>query len=67
MNLPFPQIIDSSATSGYEISRFYPIINFWVSIIYPSQVELITYFILRHRLNHEGFSANFDVEICRRF
>ena len=64
---PLSQNIDSSATSGYEISTIFPIINFWVCIILPSQVELITYFVMCHRLEHKGCGANFVVEICRRF
>jgi len=67
MHLPFQQNLVHSGSSGYEIFKFFPIINFWVSIIYPSQVGFITYLIVRRGLNQEGCGAHFVVEIYRRF
>jgi hypothetical protein len=51
MHLPFPHNINLSGPSEYEISKCFPILDFWVSIIYSSQVRLITYLILHHLLN----------------
>ena len=67
MHLPFAQNIDLSGPSSYEISLWFPILNFYVSIIYLSQVRLITYLILHHLLNWEGCDAHCAVEIYRRF
>jgi len=67
MKIPFPQNLVHSGSSGYEIFKYFLIISFLVSIIYPSQVGFITYLIVRRGLNQEGCGAHFVVEIYRRF
>jgi hypothetical protein len=65
MHFPFHQPINPSGPSWYQISKSFNIINFWVSIIYPSQFRLITYLIRHHLLNQEGCSAQCVVQNYR--
>ena len=44
----FPQNRDSFDPSLYEISQLFSTINFFVTIIYPSQVRLIKYVTLQY-------------------
>ena len=63
----FPQNIDPSGPSVYEISKCFHIINFWLSVIYPPQVQLIPYLILSYLLNQEGCDAQCVVATYRSF